>query len=74
MFMRKIFAKRSKDRVSSRRIPTINLLDPGKKMVRGEIFLRHCRGHVTLIICFHFDGFYMTHVRLISSDFIQING
>ena len=58
MFMRKVFAKRSKDRVPSGRIQTINLLDPDKKkLIRGEIFLRHCRGHDTLIICFHFDGF-----------------
>ena len=72
MFMRKVFAKRSKERVLFGRIQTIKLLDPDKK--REEIFLRHCRGHDTLIICFHFDGFYTTHVRLISSDFIRING
>lgn len=49
------FAKRSKDRAASGRIRTINLLDSYKKMlIKGEIFLRHCKGHDTLIIFFSF--------------------
>lgn len=71
--MRNFFAKRSKDRATSGRIRTINLLDSDKKMlIKGEIFLRHCKGHDALIIYFDFDGFY-THICLIPSDFVQIN-
>ena len=55
IFMRNLFAKRSKDRATSGRIRTINLLDSDKKMlIKGEIFLRHCKGHDTLIIFFSF--------------------
>ena len=53
--MRFFFAKRSKDRAASGRIRTINLLDSDKKMlIKGEIFLRHCKGHNRLVIFFSF--------------------
>ena len=75
MLMQKLFAKRSKYRFASGRIQTVKLLDSDKKkLIREDIFLRHCRGHDKMIICFHLDGFYATHVCLISGDFTRFNG
>ena len=31
--------------------------------------MRHCRGHDTLISCFHIEGFYRTYIRLLPENF-----
>ena len=69
MFNQKVFVKRSGDSISGW-IWTINLLDSDKKkLIRGEILIRHCRGLDTLIICFYTDGFYRTYLRLLPENF-----
>ena len=69
MFTREIFRKKWKDFISER-IWTVNLLDTNqRKVIKGEISLRYCRRHDTIIICFDFDGFHRTHIRLLAEKF-----
>ena len=40
-----------------------NFKDPEKwKHLKGEINIRHCRGHNTILVLFDFKGFYQQHL------------
>ena len=40
-----------------------------KKLLKGKIIFGHCRGHDTIIIFFHFEGFYEQHLCLHSKSY-----
>ena len=71
MFM---LCRRLRKKTSSYRIPlhiTLNNFMPTDKKghVKGTISLCHCRGHDCIMLVFCFEGFYDTHVRLLSKNY-----
>ena len=62
MFNLKLFKKKSKY-FPPDRIFESNFIGPEKwKHLKGEITIRHCRGHNTILILFNFKGFYQQHI------------
>ena len=69
MFIQEIFKDRRRLSITDW-IWTINLIgDKRDKYLEGEIILRYCCGHDTIITLFSIKGFYDQHIRLLSGNF-----
>ena len=69
MFNLKLFKKKPKYFPSDHTFES-NFINPENwKHLKGEITIRNCRGHDTILILFDFKGFYQQHVRLLSRNY-----
>ena len=69
MFNLKLFKKKPKY-FSPDCIFESSFMDSEKwKHLKGEITIRHCRGHHKILILFDFKGFYQQHVLLLSRNY-----
>ena len=69
MFSLNLFKKKSKYFLPDR-ISESNFIDPEKwKHLKGEITIRHCRRHDTIIVLFNFKGFYQQYERLLFRNY-----
>ena len=73
MFVGKLFKRRGRGKLPNR-FRTFNIIsDKRDKHLKGEIFIRHCRGHDCIILLSYFEGFRDSHIRLLSKLFFVDN-
>ena len=69
MFIRKI-CKKTPRYLSPNHILENDAIDSNKNFfLMGNIIFGNCRGHDTITIFFHFEGFYEQHVCLMSKNY-----
>ena len=65
-----LFLRKRSRKKTPLRITLINLLPTDKKNhAKGTISLCHCRGHNCVMLVCSFEGFYNTHVTLLSKNY-----
>ena len=70
LLLRRIFRKKRSTYQIPLHITFKNSMPTNKKShVKGTISLCHCRGHDCIMLVFCFEGFYDTHVRLLSKNY-----